>query len=487
MNKIIAFLPVISSALLLLGGCTTSPTSGQSIFTGFVSPQQEAQIGADSRTEIMKEFNGESDNQAMNALVQKIGAKLVPHAERKEVIFSFTVLNDDIVNAFAVPGGHIFITRGLINLAQSESEVAAVLAHEMGHINARHSAQQMSQSMIANLGLQVLGVATDSTAALQASSVGADLFMKKYSRNHELEADALAVRYLAAAGYDPFANAKFLQRLADYTALQQRMAGSAAGNELGSFFATHPPTQERVNRATALAGQTPPVQNPVTNRETYLRAVDGTVYGDSAEQGFVRGRQFIHPVLRVKFEVPQGFRIQNTPKQVIATDASGATILFDMGEGRIDDAVDYITTSWAPNAATGNQEVIEVNGMPGATASTRMLVNGRQQEGQLVAISAGNNKFYRLVFLAPAGGMSRYATEFRRTTYSLSKLTNRDVELASPNRVRLIKVKQGDTIQSLAAQMPVPDFAVERFCLLNGLQPGDRLTPGDTLKTVATF
>lgn len=444
-------------------------------------------MGSSERENILKEFNGISDNEAMNAYVQKIGAKLTPYAERKDVTFTFTVLNDDIVNAFAVPGGYIYITRGLLNIAQNEGQVAAVLGHEMGHINARHSAQQMSQSMVANLGLQVLGVATGSDLATQAGGVGADLFIKKYSRAHELEADALAVRYLSEAGYDPYANTQFLAMLERYTELEQRMSGSQAGNDLASFFATHPPTPERVNRARVLADQMPKTTNPIINRAEYLRAVDGTVYGDSAEQGFVRGRQFIHPGLKIKFEVPNGFRIQNSAKQVVATNPSGATIVFDMGQGPVADPAEYIVSSWAPNARTTNQEKISVNEFPAATARTSMIMNGSQHDAQLLAMSAGGGKFYRLLFLTPAGQLDRYSAEFRRTTYSFAGLSAKEQELANPNRVRLIKVNTGDTVQSLSSKMSVTDYAAERFCLLNGLELNSTLKPGDTVKTVQPF
>jgi predicted Zn-dependent protease len=475
------------SAALLLNGCTTSPVSGQSIFTGFVDSGQENQIGAGEHQTILKQYNGVADNKDLDAFVQKIGAKLTPYAERKDVTFTFTVLNDDIVNAFAVPGGYIYITRGLLNLAQNEAQVAAVLGHEMGHINARHSAQQMSQTMVANIGLQALGIAVGNDLATQAGSLGADLYIKKYSRAHELEADQLAVKYLAAAGYDPYANTKFLAMLEEYTSLQQRMSGSAAGNDLASFFATHPPTMERVNRARILAEQAPKVANPIINRDEYLRAIDGTVYGDSAEQGFARGREFIHPGLKIKFEVPEGFKIQNSAEQVVAQNASGASIIFDMKEGNNDDPVQFISRIWAPNTALSGQEKIDVNGMPGAIAATQMNTSSGTRDARIMAISAGKNQFYRFVFLAPTGQMERYSTEFRRMTYTLSKLSARDMELASPNRVRLIKVKEGDTIKSLAAQMPVTDYAVERFCLLNGLQPTDSLEVGRTIKTIMTF
>lgn len=486
-NKKALFVALLMAASSLTA-CTTNPTSGERIFTGFVSAQEENSIGSSEHGNILKQFNGVSDNKAADAMAQKIAAKLIPHSERKEVSWTFTVLNDDIVNAFAVPGGYIYITRGLLNLAQNEAQVAAVLGHEMGHINARHSAQQMSQTMVANLGLTALGIAVGSDAFNQVGSVGADLFIKRYSREHELEADRLAVRYLSAAGYDPYANTEFLQMLELHSQLQKRMAGSQAGNELASFFATHPPTPERVIQARQIADQMPKKANEIVNRSEYLRAIDGTVYGDSAEQGFIRGQEFIHPELKIRFTVPKGFKLHNSPKQVIAQDNNNASIVFDMGTGQSNDPVEYISRVWAPNAVLSQQEKLDVNGMNAAVAASQMT--GMQTgvvDARILAISAGDNRFYRFVFVAPRGGMNAYADGFKRTTYSVKKLTAREMELASPNRVRLIRVEPGDTVQSLAAKMPVTDYAVERFCLLNGIMPTTALKAGDMLKTIAAF
>lgn len=486
MNRFPFIFPAVLSMGLFLSACTTSPTSGQPIFT-MMNTQQEAQMGAEGRGSILREYHGVMNHPELNAFVQKVGAKLIPYAERKDVTFTFTVLDTDIVNAFATPGGYVYITRGLLNLAQDESQVAAVLGHEMGHINARHNAQQQSQTMVANLGLQVLDLTLGNPIASQAGSLGSELIITKYSRSHELEADALAVRYLTAAGYDPYANTKFLALLEENTQLEQRMSGSQGGDALAAFFQTHPPTPERVVRARELADQAPKHPNPIVNRVEYLRAVDGNVYGDTAAQGFARGRVFIHPKLKIKFELPPGFHIDNTDKQVVALSPSGAMVIFDTGRGEVDDPVDYITTKWQTNILATNQERISINGFSAATAATTLQYDGSSRDAQIVAIAAGDRKFFRLIFLAPSGHMPQYAHDFRRTTYSFAKLTPQELKLASPNRVRLIRVKPGDTIASLAAQMPVADYAVERFCLLNGLQSGDQLVPGEMIKTVATF
>ena len=483
----------LRAALLLsvagLAGCTTSPTSGRSIFTGLVSEQQEAQLGASEHQKILAQFGGVDDNKAMHDMVQRIGARLTPHAERQNVAWNFTVLNSDVVNAFAVPGGYIYITRGLLNLAQDESQVASVLAHEMAHINARHSAQQMSQSMLANLGLTVLGAATGSNAAAQAGSVGADLFIKGYSREHEFESDDLSVRYLAAAGYDPYAATKFLAMLQSHTELQARMAGQPANAELFSYFSTHPQTPQRVARARTMADQAPKIANPIINRDGYLRAVDGTVYGDSADQGIIRGQEFLHPVLGIRFTAPHGFKLVNSPQQVIAENGSGAAMVFDMGNAatNTNDPASYITGTWVPGAPLSQQERLTVNGFAAATATARLQTNKGQKDVRLVAISAGNGRFYRLNFVTPVGQMDRFAPDFLKATHSFARMTDREKQLAQPNRVRLIKVQSGDTVQSLASKMAVQDFAVERFCLLNGISPDTRLQVGQVVKTVQPF
>lgn len=469
-------------SLFVVSSCTTSPTTGKPIFTGVVSEQQETQIGAQQHGQILRQFGGVNDTQALNEMVAMIGARLAPHAERQNTRWTFTVLDDDLVNAFAVPGGYIYITRGLIALAQDESQVAAVLAHEMGHVNARHSAQQMSQGMLANIGIQAIGIATGSNVAAQLGSTAGDLYLKGYSRTHEFEADALSVKYLAAAGYDPFATAKFLRQLEKSTAFEARVAGKPAGQELFSYFSTHPATSERIIRAEQLASTVPIPQNPIINRAGYLKAIHGTVYGSDGSEGFVRGTQFIHPELKIRFKAPDGFTIQNTPKAVIASNKQGALMIFDMARAQGVDAGGFITNNWVPNALLAGQERITVNGLDGATAATQLSGTQGTKDARLVALDGGDGRFYRLLFLAPQGQMGNYADAFRRATYSFE----RDESIASikPARIKVVTVRPGDTVQTFANRMAVDEFALERFCLLNGLSPNSKLEVGDQVKVV---
>jgi predicted Zn-dependent protease len=468
-------------AFMLLAACSTNPTSGRPMFSA-ISEGQEASMGAGEHPKIMAQMGGVNDTQELNFMVARIGARLAPHAERHDVRWTFTVLNDEMVNAFAVPGGYIYVTRGLLALAQDESQVAGVIAHEMGHVNARHSAQQMSQDLLANIGLQAIGIATGSNVATQMGGIGADLYMKGYSRSHEFEADALGVKYLAAAGYDPYAAAKFLQQLQRSTELEARIAGKPAGSEMSRYFSTHPQTPERVTRARALADALPKNPDAETGRTAYLNAIKGTIYGGDAKGGFVRGNEFIHPGLKIRFKAPEGFRIQNTDKAVIASNNNGAIAIFDTAKAATDDAGGFISNIWAPNANLGNQERITVNGLAGATASGSLNTSDGAKDAQLVALSAGPGQFYRLLFLAPQGQMGRYAESFRRSTYSFTH--DADIAGVSPNRIRVVTARAGDTVQSLAARMQVTDSALERFCLINGLTPDSRINTGDQVKIV---
>lgn len=472
---------LVSTAFLLLTACSTNPTSGRPMFSA-ISEGQEASMGAGEHPKVMAQMGGANDTQELNFMVARIGARLAQHAERQDVRWTFTVLNDEMVNAFAIPGGYIYVTRGLLALAQDESQVAGVIAHEMGHVNARHSAQQMSQGILAQVGLQVLGIATGSNVATQVGGIGADLYMKGYSRAHEFEADALGVKYLAAAGYDPYAEAKFLQQLQRSTELEARIAGKAAGQEMAGYFSTHPQTPERVTRAMALAEALPKNANAEIGRNDYLNAIKGTIYGGDAKGGFVRGTEFIHPSLKIRFAVPENFRIQNTDKAVIASNNSGAIVVFDTARAATDDAGGFISNIWAPNSNLSGKERITVNGLSGATASSSLNTSDGAKDAQLVALSAGPGQFYRLLFLTPQGQMGRYAENFRRTTYSFEH--DESIAKVSPNRIRIVTARAGDTVQSLASRMRVQDSPLERFCLINGLSPDSQIRTGDQVKIV---
>jgi predicted Zn-dependent protease len=484
---------ILSLALVMalpLGACSTNPATGKKIFTGLMSPQQEQALGDQQFQEIASSHGGTSDNTKLNDFVAQVGKKLVPYTERTDVpSYTFTVLDTDDVNAFAVPGGYIYMTRGLLNLAQNEAQVAGVLAHELGHIQARHSAQQASQSTLANLGVGLLGAAIGGTSgqlASQAAGLGAQAGIMKYSRAHEYEADELGIRYMQKAGYDPTEAAHFLEMLERNSQFENSINPTGAGANAFSFMSSHPSTPARITRAYALADQAPK-GNYTLGRDRYLFAIDGTSYGGSNNAGFVRGNEYIHPQMGIRFAVPNGFNIENGEKQVVAENGRSAAVVFDMGKGLTNDPVQYLSTGWLQNSQVANVEKITINGLDAATGTAAVNTSEGARDGRFVAIAADKGAFYRLAYLTPQGQQGSYTADFQRSTYSFAKLSQKDKDLLSPNNVRLMQVGSGDTPASMAKKMSVPDHALDRFCLLNGVTPQTKLVPGDRVKVVQPF
>ena len=212
-------LGLLTLFILPLNACSTNPATGRTQFAALMSPQQENQVGAEEHPNIIAEF-GEYDNARVQTYVRQVGARVTRNTERPDVDYKFYVVDSPIVNAFALPGGYIYISRGLLAVADSEAELAAVLGHEAGHITGRHSAERYSRGVVTQLGAGILAAAVDSAGVSQALGLGSDLYLKSYSRSQENEADTLGIRYLAQNGYDPSAMTSFLENLQNASALR---------------------------------------------------------------------------------------------------------------------------------------------------------------------------------------------------------------------------------------------------------------------------
>jgi predicted Zn-dependent protease len=471
-----------------LGACTQNPATGERSFTAFMSPEEEVQVGRDEHPKIVAQFGGEYADPRLRAYVQRLGKSLAARSEMPDLEWHFTVLNSDIVNAFALPGGYIYVTRGLLALASSEAELASVLGHEIGHVTARHSAQRYSRGAVAQggtvLATVIGGVLLGDTGAQLAQAVvggGAQLALASYSRDQEFQADQLGVRYLARASYDPMAMARFLEKLQEETVLQAELAGRPnAANEF-NFTQSHPRTPDRVRDAIAQAGAAARPDNPRILRDEYLRTIDGLSWGGDPENGFVKDAVFIHPGLRFRFEVPAGFRILNNPDSVMALGPGGAQIRFDVDSkappGRL-----------AAHLVGMNLQRVQeltVDGLPAATGVGRARAqNGATFDARMALIAGGGN-VWRFMFVTPAGGLGRYDGDFQRTLASFDQLSAQEAAAIRPFRVRTVRVAETDTQESLARRMATRDAALRRFQVLNGLAEGDRLQPGQLVKIIA--
>ncbi|MEE8393693.1 MAG: M48 family metalloprotease [Rhodospirillales bacterium] len=480
----------LCAPLLAAGGCTVNPATGEQNFTAFMSRADEIEAGKKEHPKILKQFGGVYPDKELGDYVRRIGLSLARVSEVTDLPYTFTVLNDDKVNAMAMPGGYVYITRGLLALAGDEAEMAGVLAHEIGHITARHTAQRYSQAMAANLGLTIIGIlGVLPPGAGNLVSYGAQAVIQGYSREQELESDMLAVRYLARAGYDTAAMSGFFRKMEGHEKLRKAMAQNPGAKDPYNIMSSHPRTVQRIEQAVKLAGATP-AKNPKLGRDEFLASIDGMVFGDDLSQGVSRGRVFAHPGLGVLFKVPPGFVMFNSAKQLIARGPGGAAIVFDMADSkkapRIGDLRRYLISDWGGRHDMRNVERIQINSMEAATGSTRRRsANGSIEDLRLVAIRETRDKIYRFVFLSPTSLTARMEREFQRTTYSFRKMSKSEAAAVRPLRIRILMVKPGDTIEGLSANMPIEKFAKPWFELLNGLNPGQPLAPGRKVKVIA--
>ncbi len=465
--------------VVFLSACSTNPATGNQQFTALMSPQQEIKVGASEHEKIVKQF-GLYKNAAVASYVNDIGKRVTANTERADVNYTFYVLDSPIVNAFALPGGYIYVSRGLLALANSEAELAAVLSHEAGHITGRHSAERYSRGVVTSLGAGILSAVLDSSAASQALGTGANLYLSSYSRGQENEADTLGLRYMTRGGYDADSMAAFLSSLKQQSDVDAQLAGR--GKSAGfSYFSTHPATADRVAQTRVQAGAYP--KGGKVNRDQHLKMINGMTYGDSATQGFARGRNFYHPGIGFTFSVPEGFNISNQPSQVTATSSSGGVLIFDMASNKQGlDPLTYVR-NWVKYKELHGLEKITVNGNAGATANFAGNVNGRSVTIRLVAIKWGD-RFVRFQMAIPQGASAAMVEGLKKTTYSFRSMTASEKKSVRPYRLTTFVAQSGDSVASIARRQPFTKLQEQRFRVLNGLAANENLKAGRLYKKI---
>lgn len=485
-RAVLLVLPLMGAA----AGCSTNPATGEQSFTVFMSPEQEQRVGAAEHPKLVQELGGAYDDPALAAYVTAVGRRVASVSEAGDVPFTFTIIDSDDVNAFALPGGYVYVTRGLLALANSEAELAGVLAHETGHVVAHHSAERYSRSIAVGLGSVILG-ALGTAAGLPAEAgdmiaAGSQAYLQSYSREQELEADMLGIRYLARAGYDPQAMAAFLKDLEAYARFQSAQAGRGAAGEEPDIMASHPRTADRVGQARRLAGANA-VAEPRIGREDYLAHINGLIYGDSPEQGLRLGRDFYHPGLRIAFRVPPGFAMLNMPEQVVARGPHGALILFDMADPRTINSYDPVLylRNWGGSIGLADIRQFEAGGMPGATGTARVRTPSGIADIRLAAIRAEPERLYRFMFLTSPAMTGPSAAEFRRTILSFRRLDEVEAARVQPLRIGVVTVQPGDGVSALAGRMAIAGEREQLFRVLNDLGPGEQPRAGQAVKIVA--
>jgi predicted Zn-dependent protease len=448
--------------------------------------------GAKAHPELLAEFGGlYAGSQA--DYVRRVGQKISVQSGLSNAQSDFTVslLNSPVNNAFAIPGGYVYVTRQLLGLMNDEAELASVLGHETGHVAARHSQKRQSAAtqngLLGVLGQIGVGVLLGSNSQIgqllsKGIATGTQALTLKFSRGQEYEADDLGVSYLAKAGYDPMASSTMLASLAAQSALDARSRGQE-GRSTPTWASTHPDPASRVTRAAQRAGTTG-VTKGVRNRDAFLDALNGAMYDDDPKQGVVDGQVFRHPDLRLMFTVPNGFAMSNGA-QAVTISGSGGQAQFT-GAAYNGDLRAYVGAAFQALAGqgtinAGEVQRTQVNGIDAAYATAQANTQSGQVDVTVFAYAFDASHAYHFVIIAPTGaGVGPFAS----LTQSVRRMTSAEAAAVKPRKIQVLTVKSGDTIDSLSSRMAYSSLKAERFLTLNALPAGTALRPGQRVKIV---
>ena len=445
----------------------------------------ERELGAQQHPRLLAAFGGAYEAPEA-AYLRRIGEKVAVGADLGGQC-TFTLVNSDVVNAFAVPGCYIYVTRGLMAIVNSEGELAAVLGHELGHIVGAHSRRQQRRSLWRSLGVLAVDMITGSERLTRLAAGAAEFFTLRYSRRQEYEADDLGVRYLAAAGYDPHAAADMLGALArneDYVA---RTRGRDEARGMPEWARTHPLAGNRVERAQAAAEATGHAPDALPeNEEAFLAEVDGLLYGDDPQQGFVIGRRFAHPVMRIGFEAPPGFTLANSPQAVRIEGPDGLRGEFGAGtmpKGGLEAYASALLGQLLRDvgADIGPAEGTNINGVPATIVSALVRTEQGTAEFTVAAYSGDGNEAWHFIVATQASPTGRDAAA--SLIRSFRRLGQAEAASLRPRTVRTIQVRSGGTAATIARHM-ASAHPLDHFLMLNGRSPEAPLRPGERVKIV---
>lgn len=469
-----------AAAAGLAVACATNPATGKRELN-LMSEAQEIALGKEADGQIRQEM-GIVNDPALQQYVDRIARPLAQQSERPNLPWTFTVVDAPAVNAFALPGGYIYVTRGILAHLNSEAELAGVLGHEIGHVTARHSAAQYSKQTAGTLGLLLGQIFVPELRPFgQAAEQGLGLLFLKFGRDDELEADRLGASYATTQGWDPQGVSNMLETLG-------RLSEGTDRKGVPNWLSTHPMPEDRVVRLEQQVAQlrSQATRDLAVNRAQYLQRVDGLMFGDNPREGVQRGNAFLHPDMRFRLEFPQGWHIQNTPQQVVAQPPGGGGFVFlQLVQARGSRLQDVAA---ADLGQTGLQYVdggeTQVNGLPAFIGTFR---GQTQQMGDVVLRAAWishNRQVFRLAGLASTQNYRQLQQAVDASVRSFQPLSAGEAERIRPNVIEIYTVRQGDTWESIANGPGNRLVPAQTLAIINGVAPQERPQPGDRVKVV---
>lgn len=470
-------------SVFMIAACAVNPVTGKKEIS-LMSEAQEIALGAESDPQIVAQFGLYEDAELQN-FINTRGQEMVKVSHRPDLKFTFRILDSDVVNAFAVPGGYVYFTRGIMAHFNNEAEFAGVLGHEIGHVTARHSAEQYTKATLAQvLFIGGLLVSKELRAFANEAQTAMSLLFLKYSRDNESQSDMLGAEYSTKVGYDAHEMADFFKTL--------KALSDESGAEIPTFTSTHPDPADRYNKVKEHA-DTYQAQYPKStykvNRDSYLKMVDGIVYGEDPRQGYVEGGVFYHPELKFQFPVPSNWRLVNSPTQVQMAPSDGkALMIFTIAQGSsLQNAAETTTQQLQLNMVNSRQ--MTVNGLPALEVLSEQTSQD-QSTGQTSTISVQSvyvqysGKVYVFHGVSTPQAFQSYDGNFDRTMGGFKNLTDAGKINVKPERIKLVTVKSSGTLAQALQAAGVPSGRVKELAIVNGMESNAQVKAGQTIKVV---
>ena len=469
------FLGVALLLFLLSGSCAVNPVSGGSELM-LLSESDEIKLGKQTDAQVRKQY-GVYEDQKLNAYLNDMCQRLAKVSHRPNLPYKFEMVDASAVNAFAVPGGYVYFTRGILANLNSEAELAGVMGHELGHITARHSAQQYSRAQLAQFGVLVGGLFLGDLVS-GVAQLGVGMLFLSFSRDNERQADQLGVEYASKAGYDGKELAGFFETL-------ERMNPGSDRSGLPGWFSTHPSPEDRVVAVRKEAGewqQKLGSRDLKVNREVYLRHIDGLLYGDDPRQGYVDERMFYHPDMKFQFPVPANWKVNNTQSQVqMMCENKDGIISFSIAPAQSPKEA-AVKFTQANRATVLDSDSVTVGGFP----AQRLVCDVKGQSAAMRVVSYFIQKdksiFYFHGLSAPSA-FDKHLNTFERTMRGFKELSDPKKINVKPDRIRLRTTKAAGTVESSLRSMGIPKDDLDDTALLNGMELKENL-PANTLVKV---
>ena len=448
--------------LILIASCAINPVTGKRELM-LISEQGELSLGQETDQAVRAQF-GVYNDPTLTEYLTKIGNTLVPHTHRPHLNYHFAVLDSPVANAFAAPGGYIYFTRGILALMNSEAEMAVILGHELGHVNARHSVKKLSQLYLAQIGLAVGSALSEEFAEISgAASIGIQLLFLKFSRDDEREADALGVEYSRKGKYNPAAMIDFFNSL-------QALGDLSNGHSLPGFLSTHPLTSERIRDTSGMITE---ADNQLLSKpEVYLDRVDNLVYGDDPRQGYVEGSTFYHPLMRFYFSIPQGWELQNTPTQVILASEDGNAAVLLQAEKNSESLKTYAQKK--AESIEGRDFISDQNLTINGMSAYQQVVDISQQESDTLRARLSyirkNEYIFSFTALSTILDFKNYDFQFGTVIGSFNELRERAFLNRQPKRLKIIKANGRENLKQIFQKAGIDKELWPKFAIMNAMK-----------------